>query len=100
MYILAPNTSGYILRVESDGEYSGTVDHVIVSGGTTKSFPVHPRVGHAVCWNIRKHGNNTGMLRAFLTYRDYHTGSSVHPRHGDQVTLLPRGHVTGCHRVM
>jgi hypothetical protein len=100
IYILAPNNTGYIVRVEADGPWEGLVDHQVVSGFGTKSFPVYPRLHHDLCWRIRKSSPHAGLLRAFLTYRDYHPGSDVHPRFSDTVTLHITGVVHGCHRVM
>lgn len=97
IYILAPNTSGYIVRIEADGEWEGVVDSQIVSGSFARGIPVYPRYGRTVCWDIRKSRPYPGMLRAFMTYRDYHTGSEMHPRFGDDVTLSVTGRVRGCH---
>jgi hypothetical protein len=96
-YILAPNNSGYIVRIESDGEWEGIVDGQVVSGFNTAGIPVYPRLGRSVCWDIRKSRPYTGMLRAFMTYRDYHSGSELHPRFGDAVTLSWNGRVRGCY---
>ena len=96
-YIMAPNTSGYIVRIESDTFWEGQVDGEYVSGSNTLAFPVFPRHGRAVCWDIRKSRMGQGMLRAFMTYRDYYAGSDMHPRFQDQVTVSVMGRVQGCH---
>lgn len=99
-YIFAPNVSGYIVRIEADGEWEGWVDHQVVSGFNTSGVPVYPRLGHQVCWDIRKSRPYPGMLRAFMTHRDYHAGSQQHPRFGDSVTLSMTGRVRGCYSPM
>jgi hypothetical protein len=95
-YLLAPNNTGYIVRVEADGEWEGVVDNQRVSGFNTAGIPVYPRLGRSVCWDIGKSRPYTGMLRAFLTYRDYYSTSDMHPRFGDSVTLSMSGRVSGC----
>jgi len=99
-YIFAPNSSGYIVRIEADGPWEGVVDHQVVSGFNTAGIPVHPRLGREVCWDIRKSRPYSGMLRAFMTHRDYHTGSEMHPRFGDSITLHVTGRVRGCYAPM
>jgi hypothetical protein len=97
-YIMAPNTSGYIVRIESDTFWEGQVDGDYVSGSSTLGIPVTPRYGRPVCWDIRKSRMGGGMLRAFMTHRDYYAGSDMYPRFGDQVTVAVMGRVQGCHR--
>jgi len=97
-YFMAPNTSGFIVRVESDGEWEGVIGNQVVSGFGTQSYPVDITWG-TVCWDIRKrYLMQPGLLRAFLTYRDYYSGSTQHPRYGDQATTLGQ-RVTGCYTV-
>lgn len=97
-YVMAPDISRFIVRVESDGEWEGVIGHHQVSGFGTMSYPVDIIWG-TVCWDIRKrYFLQPGLLRAFLTYHDYYAGSQQHPRYGDQVTTL--GHrVSGCYTV-
>jgi hypothetical protein len=98
VYILAPNTTGYIVRIEADGPWEGVVDGQVVSGFNASGIPVFPRMGRSVCWSIWKSRPYSGMLRAFMTYRDYHTGSAEHyPRFGDNITLNITGRVQGCY---
>lgn len=98
LYIVAPNMSGYIVRIESDGDWEGVVDNQLVSGFGNRGIPVSPQLGQSVCWDIRKSRPHAGMLRAFFTYRDYYAGSHHHPRYGDSVTLNVLGRVRGCYR--
>lgn len=95
-YLLAPNMSGYIVRIESDTDWEGVVGSQAVSGFQTQSFPVTVIPHTPICWNVRKSRYSSGMLRVFLTYRDYHTGSTTHPRWGDSVTIMPLGVVRQC----
>lgn len=97
-YFMAPNMSGYIVRVESDGEWEGVIGNQVVSGFGTMSYPVDITWG-TVCWDIRKrYFLQPGLLRAFLTYRDYYSGSTHHPRYGDQATTAG-SRVSGCYTV-
>ncbi len=96
MYVLAPNMSGYIVRIESDVAWEGVVNDTWVSGVNTLSIPVTPQVGRVVCWDIRKSLPAPGLLRVFMTYRDYHTGSTTHPRWGDDATVSILGRIRGC----
>lgn len=98
VYLLAPNTSGFIVRIESDTEWEGTVGTQWVSGAGTQAVPVNVPYGRDVCWDIHKTKYDAGLLRVFLTYRDYYAGSSTHPRYGDMVTLTARGRIRNCAR--
>lgn len=83
----------YIVRIESDGYWEGTVNSQIVSGTGTRGIRVGPH--DRVCYSIFKPWMQSGMLRVFVTYSGYHVGGN-YPRFADTITTHPLGHISKC----
>lgn len=94
-YILSPNMSGYIVRVEADTEWTAIITDA--SGGRAESgwADAGLRVIPPACWEVRKRRIG-GMIRAFGTYSDYYRGSTMHPRWDDRASTMPYAVVRGC----
>jgi len=87
-------TSGYIVRIESDTEYTGFIGNRVISDFGDKSYPVN----RGECWNIQKRTYG-GLLRVFGTVREYYATTAVtFPRWDDNASVLPYVTIRGCLR--
>lgn len=89
------STSGYIVRVESDTEWTATIQDLLgsrVEGGwSDRGLQVRP----PACWQVRKRGV-IGIIRAFGTYRNYYKGATHIPIWDDRASVEPYAVIRGC----
>jgi hypothetical protein len=90
--VFAPSvyTPEYSVYVESDTEWTGTVNGVAVSGFSDRSFPI--TIG---CWSFTKR-TREGLIRAFAMPAGYGSRASGIPKYGDRATTDAFGTVAGC----
>jgi len=80
----------YLVRIESDTYWEGTVDGRRIYGYGNREYLVYA----PSCWSVYKTTYN-GLLRTFATYRDYYRGGNF-PTWDDRATTSPYGSVNGC----
>lgn len=82
-YIMGPGgyPSQYIVRIESDARYSGYVGTQMISGFSTKSYPIYS----GECYSISKDRFSSGYVRVFVTYSNYYEGGAF-PKFQDKAT--------------
>ena len=73
--------SQYIVRIESDARYSGYVGTQMISGFSTKSYPIYS----GECYSISKERFSSGYVRVFVTYSNYYEGGAF-PKFQDKAT--------------
>jgi hypothetical protein len=60
-----------VVRVESDGDWEGTIGSQYIVGFGDRSYPARP----GTCWQLRKM-RSPGLLRTFATYSNYFRGNN------------------------
>jgi len=97
--VLAPataETAHYLVIVESNTPWQGTIDTFQVRGDSIHWF----RVTRPVCWDIQK-TSELGMLTAYASTMNFQYGwrleENKYPLWGYQNTTQAFGRVQGCH---
>lgn len=91
-FIFGPSvfTPEYVVRVESDTEWTGTVNGLGVSGYGERSYPI--TIG---CWFFVKR-TSQGLLRSYAMPSGHSSRNRQTPKYGDKATTDPFGSVSGC----
>lgn len=84
---------GRVIHIESDTDWSGTIDGIgVVSGRGSKTFALDA-VSSPICWTITKL-TDAGTLRVYSEASTWFgLGEDID---GEQTTTEPHGDVTGC----
>jgi hypothetical protein len=84
---------GRVIHIESDTDWSGTIDGIgVVSGRGSKTFALDA-VSSPICWTITKL-TDAGTLRVYSEASTWFgLGEDIE---AEQTTAEPHGDVTGC----
>jgi hypothetical protein len=80
----------YVVRVESDTEWTGTVNGLGVSGFGDRAYPI--TVG---CWWFTKR-TTQGLLRSYAMQSNLSSRTPDIPKYSDKATTDAFGSVSGC----
>lgn len=91
--LLVAGCGNRVIHIESDTDWSGTIDGIgVVSGRGSKTFALDA-VSSPVCWTITKM-TDAGTLRVYSEASTWFgLGEDIE---AEQTTTEPHGDVTGC----